>query len=93
MAPYAIYRDAEQLGAELVKFRQDFVVQCHLIAADRAPIGGIKREDYRLALEFRERDRLVRCCTEAELGCVGARGERSVVVGHESSLVWYLLPL
>src|SRR4029079_10529305 len=39
MAPGAVHRDAEQLRAVLVELGQNLVVERHLIAADRAPIG------------------------------------------------------
>src|SRR5947209_2538168 len=46
-------------SAMLAKFGKDFVVERHLIAANRAPIRRIKREDDRLFRQIRQRQHLV----------------------------------
>ena len=52
MAPCAVNRNPYYLGPVLLELRQHFVVKGHLVAADRTPIGGIKRQDDRPALHF-----------------------------------------
>src|SRR5580693_9402628 len=59
VAPNAVDGDAEKFGVELCEFGKHFVVESHLIAADGAEVRGIKREDYRTAAEFAEREALI----------------------------------
>jgi hypothetical protein len=50
MAPVvAIDRDPKKLGPVIVKLGQDLVVERHLIAADRTPIGGIEGKNDHLS--------------------------------------------
>jgi hypothetical protein len=49
MAPRAVHRNAENLGTIVLKFRADLVVKCDLIAANRAPVGRVKRKNDPLA--------------------------------------------
>jgi hypothetical protein len=67
MTPGPVHRNAEELGAVLAELRQDFVVQRHLIAADRAPICGIESQDHRPTLQIAERQPLVGGDTELEI--------------------------
>ena len=59
VAPGAVDRDAQDRRVELVKHRQDLVVQRHLISAHRAPVGRIERQDDRITLEFLKRQFLI----------------------------------
>ena len=49
VAPGAVDGDADELRAEPLELGQDLVVERHLVAADRAPVGRIEREDQPLA--------------------------------------------
>src|ERR1700730_10092365 len=49
MAPVAIARDPKKLVPVIVKLGQDLVVERHLIAADRTPIGGIEGKNDHLS--------------------------------------------
>ena len=59
VTPHAVDRNADQLGVESRKLWKDFVVEPHLIAADRTPVRRIEREDYRPAAKFAERHLLI----------------------------------
>ena len=74
MAPRAVDRDAEQLGVVFRELVRHLVVERHLIAADRAPVGGIEREHDRPAAKIRELDRLVGRGMELEIGRRRAHG-------------------
>ena len=51
-----------------MKVFEDFVVESHLIAADRTPISRVKREHDRLTAEFAQRKPLIRCASQGEIG-------------------------
>src|SRR5574338_1613129 len=68
VAPCAINRDSNQLRAEVMKVFENFVVESHLIAADRAPISWVKREHDRLTAEFAQRKPLIRRASQGEIG-------------------------
>ena len=68
VAPCAIHRDSHQFRAEVMKVFEDFVVESHLIAADRTPISWVKREHDRLTAEFAQRKPLIRCASQGEIG-------------------------
>src|SRR5579859_4391554 len=68
MTPGSVYRDAQQLGAMLLKFGEDFVIKRHLIAAYRTPIGWVEGQDDRFAAQFAEGDLLVRCNRQLKIG-------------------------
>ena len=68
VAPCAINRDSNQLRAKVMKVFEDFVVESHLIAADRTPISWVKRERDRLTAEFAQRKPLIRCASQGEIG-------------------------
>src|SRR4030081_1406563 len=72
VAPYPVYRNAQQFRAVLVKFRKNFVVKRHLVATDRASVGGIKRQDDRLSPKIRERKVLIRGNAQREIRCNGS---------------------
>src|SRR6266446_2378363 len=86
VAPGAIHRDAEQLGAVALELGQDLVVQRHLIAADRTPVRGIERQNHGLAAVVPQRDGLIRGALECELGCPTPGRKRTrcngIRVGH-----------
>ena len=74
VAPFAVDRDAQHLRLEFRELFEHFVVEGNLVAADRAPVGGIKDEHYRLAPEIRERvglagDRFKREWRRGSAGC------------------------
>jgi hypothetical protein len=48
MAPHAVDQDTQQLGLVLMELRKNLVVQRHLIATNRAPVGRIERQYYGL---------------------------------------------
>src|SRR5467141_622006 len=90
VTPRSVDRDAEQLGPVALKLRQDLVVQHHLVAAHRTPIGRIERENHRSTAEVVERHRLVGSAVQREVGCRGPRYKRtgsraSDCVRHESA--------
>ena len=59
MAPVAIDRDPKKFGPVIVKFGQDFVLDRHLIAADRTPIGRIEGKNDHLVRKITQRKHLV----------------------------------
>jgi hypothetical protein len=61
MAPNAIDGNAEQLGVEAPELAEQLVVERHLIAAHRAPVRGIERDDHRPAAELADRHSLIGC--------------------------------
>ena len=67
MAPWPINGDAEKLRAEFLKLRKHFVVERHLVPADRAPVRGIKSEHDRPSAEFTQPDDLIRRAFEGEI--------------------------
>src|SRR5690606_4200406 len=56
MAPATVDRDAKQGRTEPLELVQDLVVERHLVAADRAPVGRIERQYGGLAEVVRQRD-------------------------------------
>src|SRR5581483_1994765 len=68
VAPCAINRDSNQLRAEVMKIFENFIVENHLIAADWTPISWVKREHDRLTAEFAQRNPLIRCASQGEIG-------------------------
>src|SRR5678816_1078343 len=68
VTPRAVHRYPEKFGFKLLKLIQYFVVERHLIAADRTPVGGIKCQDQRSSPELIQRYRLVRRATQREIG-------------------------
>src|SRR5258708_3446687 len=81
VAPDAVDRDPEQLGAELPEFRQDLVIERHLVAADGAPVRRIKREDDGAPEELAERDLLIGRAVQAELRSARAGGQDPLLRG------------
>ena len=59
MTPDAVDRDAEELRVVVAKLVEDLVVDAHLVAAHRAPVGGVERQDHRLTAKVRERELLM----------------------------------
>src|SRR5258705_10816195 len=59
VAPYPVDRNTQQFRAVSVKLRENLVVKRHLIATDRAPFGGIDRQDYGLTPQIRKREVLI----------------------------------
>lgn len=59
MAPRAVDRNTDELGAELLELWKHFVVKGHLVTADWAPIRRIKGKHDWLATKFAQREPLV----------------------------------
>ena len=68
VAPYPVDRNTQQFRAVSVKLRENLVVERHLIATDRAPVGGIERQDYGLTPQIREREVLIGGYAQREIG-------------------------
>src|ERR1700722_1585093 len=68
VTPGPINRNAETPGAVFMKFRQHLVVERHLVAAHRAPIGRVKRQHDGSAGEIAQRQILVGCDTKRKAG-------------------------
>src|SRR5882757_7459660 len=68
MAPDAVDRDTQQLSLVLPELRKNLVVQRHLIATNRAPVGRIERQYYGPSSEAREREVLIRGDPQRESG-------------------------
>ena len=88
VAPRTIHRNADQLRTELVEFLQHFVVESHLIAADRTPIGRIKGEHDRLATELAESEPLIRRASQREVGRIRPRRQRCAPAPEVHFLIW-----
>ena len=80
MAPRPVDRNAEELSAEILKFRKHLIVKRHLITADRAPVSRIKCEHNRLPAKLAQPGGLVWCAVEAELRSRGSRSQRRTLV-------------
>jgi hypothetical protein len=59
----------------LFELGQNLVVERHLIAADRTPIGRVEGKDYRLTREVAERQVSIRHDPEGEVGGGGSGGQ------------------
>src|SRR5262249_51355528 len=91
VAPCPVHRDSEDHRAVLVKLREDLVVETHLIAAHRAPVGRIEGQDHRVPPELGQGDGLIRRALQPEVGghlaglehpaCDPRRG-LTLVLGH-----------
>jgi hypothetical protein len=68
MTPGAVDRNAKNFGTIVLKFRADLVVKGDLVAANRAPVGRVKRKDDAVATQFAERQILIRRNAQSELG-------------------------
>ncbi len=75
VAPDPVHGNAEQRRAELVEFREELIVEPHLVAADGTPVGGIEGEDDGLSAVFVEGEFLVGGGDEGEGGGGGSRGQ------------------
>lgn len=76
VAPRAVDGNSEQLRAVAAELVEDLVVQSHLIAAHRAPVGRVERQDDGFAPEVGQLDLLVRRRVQLEFGSQRTRGER-----------------
>jgi hypothetical protein len=66
----------------LLEFRENFVVESHLVAADRAPVSRIKGEDDGLSAQFAQGELLIGSDGKAELrSCFSGRQD----VGHQDT--------
>src|SRR6267142_5017527 len=59
----------------LAKFRKDLVVERHLVAADRAPVGRIEGENDRLARQISEGEILIGRDAQRESRCACSCGQ------------------
>src|SRR6266550_7288289 len=93
VTPDTIDRDPENLGAVFAKLGENLIVQRHLVAAHRTPVGGIEHEDDRPPAELAQAEHLVGCRIEREVGgaCTSAENRRGVCGGCglcHSCLLW-----
>src|SRR5688500_607906 len=56
MAPHAVHGHAKHLRAELLELTRQLAVDGHLVAADRAPVGGVEGQDHGPAAQLRKRE-------------------------------------
>src|SRR6267142_1752014 len=82
MTPGAVDRDAKKLRAVPAELGQDVVVEAHLVAADRTPVGRVEGKDHAPAGQLVERQRLIRRDVQGKAGSAYSFGED---VGHERS--------
>src|SRR6185436_18371383 len=92
VAPRSIHRDPEKRSVVLAEFRQDLVVEAHLIAADRAPVGRVERQDHRVTSQFRQRYFLIRRALQLEVGRRVAAAERPAMLLSSPHLLIALHP-
>src|SRR3989441_1447252 len=78
VAPGAIHRDAEQPGAVTLELGPNLVVQRHLIAAHRAPVRRIERENHRVPAVVTQRDGLIRRTVQGEVGRLSPGRKRTL---------------
>ncbi len=67
VTPDAVDGDAEKFGAVFFEFREDFVVEGHLIAADRTEVGGIEGENHGISAQLAESELLIGRDVEREI--------------------------
>jgi len=72
VTPHAVHGNAQQLGVEFLKFGKKFVVQAHLVAAHRTPVGRIERQNYRSAAQFAQGQSLIGCDVKSEIRSRGS---------------------
>src|SRR6266404_3173644 len=81
VTPRAVHRYAEEFSLKLLKFVQHFVVERHLIAAHRTPVGGVNREHHWSSTQLAQRYGLVWCASQGEVGSPRAgKKDRTVTV-------------
>ena len=78
VTPRAVYRNAQELSAMFAELGKDFVVEHHLVAADRTPVRRIESEDDRPSLQIAKGKPLVRRDPQLEVGsdCPGGKDLR-----------------
>jgi hypothetical protein len=81
VTPRAIHRYAQEVRPKLLKFIQYFIIERHLIAADRTPVCRVKRQHDRSSAEFAQRHRLVGRATQCELGRLGSGSQDCMLAG------------
>ena len=82
VTPCAIDRDAQQLRVESRELVEQLVVQRHLIAAHRTPVGRVEGQDDGTSPKVAERDELIGCRVKRELGCGRSGWEELTGVSH-----------
>src|SRR6266550_1114910 len=60
VTPCAVDGDTNDFSLELLELIQNLIVKRHLIAANGAPVGRVKRQYHRSSAELMQRHRLVR---------------------------------
>src|SRR4029078_7298372 len=83
-APGAINGDPQQLRTEAAELVEQFVVERHLVAADRAPVSGVEGEDYRSSPKVTQGDELIRRRMKREVGRARPGGKDVIRVCHVS---------
>src|SRR3984885_15274588 len=73
MAPYTVDGYSQQLRFVFLELRKYLVVECHLVAANRAPIGGIKNQNHGFAPQFAKRKLLIGRHGQGKIGRRGSR--------------------
>ena len=79
VTPRVIDRHAEDFSLKLLKLIKYFVIERHLIAANRAPVRLVKCEHHRASPELAQRHRLVWCASQGEVGSLRAGTEHGAV--------------
>src|SRR5712672_83056 len=87
VTPCAIHRDAKEFRVEGFEFRQHFIVEGHLVAADGAPVSGIKCQHDGSPAKVAQADLLVRGALECEIGSGCACWERRGIVACRARLL------
>ena len=80
VAPRAIDRNANEFSAEASKLRKQFIVERHLIAANRTPVGWIKGEHDWSPAKLRQADELVGRAAQGEFWSAAASPQRRYCV-------------
>src|SRR3954470_3506518 len=75
VAPGSVYGEAQELGPVLAKLGKDLVVERHLVAADRTPVGRVEGQDDRSAPQIAEGEPLVGRYPQLEVGSDGSSAQ------------------
>jgi len=89
VTPDPIDGHPQHLRPEGRKFTEDFIVECHLVATNRAPVGGVEGQDGRPPAQFSQRDASVRSTRQREIRRRFARSHQPshVIVARHVSLL------
>ena len=76
VAPDAVHRDAEHRSVVALELRREFLVEHHLVRADRAPVGRVEGQDHRLTAKVGELELLFWSGGKPEVWCLRAGSKR-----------------